>query len=115
MGMELPEGFACPIPTSMRPIFAGMGQLISGFQTHRLGSQFGTHTKLFHGVIGQISISSLAVKMLLESIYCLIFSGEIAVHTQEIFFGCCCAHHCHSMNLWKKLTGKWLNTNPDDI
>lgn len=83
--MELPEGFACPIPTSMRPIFAGMGQLISGFQTHRLGSQFGTHTKLFHGVIGPISISSLAVKLLLESIYCLIFSGEIAVHTQRYF------------------------------
>ena len=28
---------------------------------------------------------------------------------------CCSSHHCHSMNLWRKLTGKWLNTNPDDI
>ena len=85
MGHRTPDGFACPIPTSMQPIFAGMGQVISGFQTNRLGSQFGTNTKLFHGVIGPIPISSLAVKLLLESIYCLIFSGEIAVHIQRYF------------------------------
>ena len=34
---------------------------------------------------GPISISSLAVKLLLESIYCLVFSGEIAVHIQRYF------------------------------
>ena len=28
--MELPEGFACPTPPSVRPIFAGRGQVISG-------------------------------------------------------------------------------------
>ena len=34
---------------------------------------------------GPISISSLAVKLLLESIYCLVFSGEIAVRIQRYF------------------------------
>ena len=113
MGDRTPGGFACPIPTSMGPIFAGMGQVISGFQTNRLGSRCGTNAKLLHGVIGLISISSLAVKLLLESIHCLIFLGEIAVHIQR--YSCYCSHPCHSMNLWRKLTGKWLSTNPDDI
>ena len=84
-GMELPEGFACPILTSIWPIFAGMGQVISGCQANRLGSRFGTNTKLLHGVIGLISISSLAVKLLLESICCLVFSGEIGFHIQRYF------------------------------
>ena len=43
-------------------------------------------TDLLHGVIGLISISSLAVKLLLESIHCLIFLGEIAVHIQRYLF-----------------------------
>ena len=86
MGDRTPEGFACPIPTSMGPIFAGMGQVISGFHTNRLGSRCGTNAKLLHGVIGLISISSLAVKLLLESIHCLIFLGEIAVHIQRHLF-----------------------------
>ena len=34
---------------------------------------------------GPIPISSLAVKLLLESIYCLVFSGEIAVCIQRYF------------------------------
>ena len=34
---------------------------------------------------GPISISSLAFKLLLESIYCLVFSGKIAVHIQTYF------------------------------
>ena len=38
--MELPEGFAYPIPPSVGPIFAGRGQLISGFLVNRFGSRF---------------------------------------------------------------------------
>ena len=52
---ELPEGFACPIPASMGPIFAGRGRVISGLLADRFGSRFGTNTNLLRGVIGPIS------------------------------------------------------------
>ena len=39
----------------MGPIFAGRGRVISGRLVHRLGSRFGTNTKLLRGVIGPIS------------------------------------------------------------
>ena len=86
MGHRIPDGFACSIPTSMQPIFVGMGQVISGFQRNRLGTRFGTNAKILHGVIGLISTSSLAVKLHLESIHCLIFLGELAVHIQKYLF-----------------------------
>ena len=118
MGDVLPEGFVCPIPTLMRPIFAGMGQAISGFQTNRLGSRFGTNTKLFHGVIGPIPISSLAVKLLLESVYCLIFSGEIAVHIQRYFLLLLLFTSLPFYEFVEKIGWQMviiINTNPDDI
>ena len=43
---KLPEGFACPIPPSMGPNFAGRGWVISGRLVNRFGSRFGTNTKL---------------------------------------------------------------------
>ena len=53
---ELPEDFACPIPPSMGPIFAGRGQIISGHLANRIGSRLGMNTKLFSRVIGPISM-----------------------------------------------------------
>ena len=53
---ELPKGFVCPIPPSMGLILVGRGQFISGRLANRLGSPFGMHTKLLHGVIGLIMI-----------------------------------------------------------
>ena len=34
---ELPEGFACPIPLSMGPIFEGRGRVISGRRANTFG------------------------------------------------------------------------------
>ena len=53
-----PEGVTCPTPTSMRPISAGRGRVISGRLANRFGSRFGTNTKLLPGVIGPISAPS---------------------------------------------------------
>ena len=53
-----PEGVTCPTPTSMGPISAGRGRVISGRLANRFGSQFGTNTKLLPGVIGPISAPS---------------------------------------------------------
>ena len=53
---ELPEGFACPIPPSMGPIFAGRGRVISGRRANKFGSRFGKNTKLLRGVFGPISM-----------------------------------------------------------
>ena len=53
---ELPEGFACLIPPSMGPIFAGRGRVISGRRANTFGSRFGTNTKLLRGVFGPTSI-----------------------------------------------------------
>ena len=53
-GMELPEGFACPIPPSMGQFFAGRGRVISGLLANWFGSRFGTNTKLLRVVIGPI-------------------------------------------------------------
>ena len=52
---ELPEGFACPIPTSMGPIFAGRGRVILGLLADRFGSRFKTNTTILRDVIGPIS------------------------------------------------------------
>ena len=40
---ELPEGFACPIPPSMGPIFAGRRRVISGRRANTFESRFGTN------------------------------------------------------------------------
>lgn len=112
-GGSTPEGLACPIPTSMRPIFAGMGQVMSGFQTNRLGSPFGTNTILLHGVARYLSLLWQLNYFWKVSIV-LYFQVKLLFTFRDIFC-CCSSHHCHSMNLWRKLTGKWLNTNPDDI
>ena len=53
-----PEGVTCPTPTSMGPISAGRGRVISGRLANRFGSRFGTNTKLLPGVIGPISAPS---------------------------------------------------------
>ena len=53
---ELPEGFACLIPPSMRPIFAGRGRVISVRRANTFGSRFGTNTKLLRGVFGPTSM-----------------------------------------------------------
>ena len=53
-----PEGVTCPTPTSMGPISAGRGRVISGRLANRFGSQFGTNTKLLPGVISPISAPS---------------------------------------------------------
>ena len=52
--MELPEGFACPIPPSMGPIFVGRRWDIP----NRFGSWFGTNKKLLRGVNGPISTTN---------------------------------------------------------
>ena len=46
------------VPLSLGPIFAGRGRLISGRLANRLGSRFGTNTKLFCGVIGPIFLAT---------------------------------------------------------
>ena len=53
---ELPEDFACPIPPSVGPIFAGRGQVISGHLANRIESRLGMNTTLFFRVIGPISM-----------------------------------------------------------
>ena len=53
-----PEGVTCPTPTSMGPISAGRGRVISGRLVNRFGSRFATNTKLLPGVIGPISAPS---------------------------------------------------------
>ena len=53
---ELPEDFACPIPASVGPIFAGRGQVISGHLVNRIESRLGMNTTLFFRVIGPISM-----------------------------------------------------------
>ena len=53
-----PEGVTCPTPTSMGPISAGRGRVISGRLANRFGSRFATNTKLLPGVIGPISAPS---------------------------------------------------------
>ena len=53
-----PEGVTCPTPTSMGPISAWRGRVISGRLANRFGSRFGTNTKLLPGVIGPISAPS---------------------------------------------------------
>ena len=53
-----PEGVTCPTPTSMGPISAGRGRVISGRLANKFGSRFGTNTKLLPGVIGPISAPS---------------------------------------------------------
>ena len=53
-----PEDVTCPTPTSMGPISAGRGRVISGRLANRFGSRFGTNTKLLPGVIGPISAPS---------------------------------------------------------
>ena len=46
-----PEGVASPTSPSMKPIFAGRGQVISGL----LANRFGTNPKLLRGDIGPIA------------------------------------------------------------
>ena len=53
-----PEGVACPTPTSVGPISAGRGRVISGRLANRFGSRFRTNKKLLPGVIGPISAPS---------------------------------------------------------
>ena len=53
-----PEGVTCPTPTSMGPISAGRGRVISGRLANRFRSRFATNTKLLPGVIGPISAPS---------------------------------------------------------
>ena len=43
-----PEGVTCPTPTSMGPISAGRGRVISGRLANRFGRRFATNTKLFN-------------------------------------------------------------------
>ena len=38
---EIPEGFLCPIPPSVRPIFGSRGRVIWGRLSNRFGSWFG--------------------------------------------------------------------------
>ena len=51
---ELPENFVT-VSHSHRADFSGEGRVISGHLANRLGSRFGTKTKLLSGVIGPIS------------------------------------------------------------
>jgi len=53
-----PEGVTCPTSTSMGPISAGRGRVISGRLANRFGSRFRTNTKLLPGGIGPISAPS---------------------------------------------------------
>ena len=53
-----PEGVAYPTSTSMGPISAGRGRVISGRLANRCGSRFRTNTKLLPGVTGPISAPS---------------------------------------------------------
>ena len=49
------QALCVPFPLQWGPIFAGRGQVISGHLVKRLGSQFGTNTKLLFGINGPIS------------------------------------------------------------
>ena len=49
------EALCVAFPLQWGPIFAGRGQVISGHLVNRLGSPFGTNTKLLFGINGPIS------------------------------------------------------------
>ena len=51
---EIPEGFACPIPSVNGADFVGREWVISRHLANRFGSELGTNTKLMHGVIDPI-------------------------------------------------------------
>ena len=50
------KALCVPFLLSMGLVLGGRGQFISGRLANRLGSPFGMHTKLLHGVIGVIMI-----------------------------------------------------------
>ena len=52
-----PEGVTCPTPTSMGPISAGRGRVISGRLANRFGSRFATSTKLLSTVFDEVILA----------------------------------------------------------
>ena len=54
-GRNSQETLRVPFPLVMGPIFAGRGRVISGSLANRLGSRFGTNSKLLCGIISPIS------------------------------------------------------------
>ena len=69
--MELPEGFACPIPPSMGPILVGRRRVIPNHLANRFGSWFGTNRKLLCGVIGPISTTNDYLNTAYNDVVCL--------------------------------------------
>ena len=88
--MELPEGFACPIPPSMGPIFVGRRQVIPSHLVNRFGSWFGTNNKLSRGVIGPISTTNDYLNTAYNDVVCLCGS---------------CRNNALSRSPWEKI---WL-------
>ena len=59
------------VPLPLGPIFAWRGRVISGRLANRLGSRFGTNTKLFCGVIGPISAPNYYLNTVLDGVISL--------------------------------------------
>ena len=98
---EIPEGFACPIPSINGADFVGRERVISGNPANRFGSGFGSSTKLLHEVINPISVPNGYLNTVFDDVVSLCGScrkNALPWSPQENLKTC-----CNSLRVCKKV------------